>query len=86
MQENFFRSNDFTKWIVVTTHPSFFGGEKLKFDDQVKAQQGNIVGFLHCEKLFMGYPYFGSFIPPIGIQIPNKFNSKAGVYDFVAIY
>ena len=33
-----------------------------------------------------GIQYFGSCIPPIGIQIPNKFNSKTGVYDFVAIY
>ena len=40
----------------------------------------------HCENLFMGYRFFGSCIPPIGIQIPNKFNSKTGVYDFVANY
>ena len=43
-------------------------------------------GLDHSEKLFMGYPFFGSCLPIIGIQIPNKFNSKTGVYNFVAIY
>ena len=32
------------------THPTFLGGEKLKSDDQVKAQQGIIVGLLWTPK------------------------------------